>query len=132
MSAILEYQKTVYNALQANSGLVAQVQGIYDSVPQNAVSPYVYFGNVTSETAENLAKNVVKINFTILCVSETLGKLQAAQIAEKVRASLHLANLSITGYTHINTRFIAQEISLTNNGINYFTELNFEAIVSEI
>jgi ubiquinone biosynthesis protein UbiJ len=131
MSAILEYQKAVYAALQADASLIAQVQGIYDSVTQNAVAPYVYFGDVAAETAENLAKNAVKISFTIFCVTETLGKLQAAQIAENVRAIIHRANLVVAGYDHINTRFVEQEISLANNGINYFAEVVFEGVVTD-
>ena len=131
MSAILEYQKAVYARLQADSALVAQVQGIYDSVPQNAVAPYIYFGDAAAETAENLAKKAEKISFTIFCVSENLGKMQVAEIAEKVAVLLHRANLTITGYVHINTRFVEQKISLASNGINYFAELVFEAVVSD-
>ena len=130
MSAILEYQKAVYAKLQADSALVASVQGIYDSVPQNAVVPYIYFGDATTEDTSNLAKNSAKINFTIFCISETLGKKQAAEIAEKIRALLHRATLTLSGYTHINTRYVEQKISLAGNGINYIAELLFEAVVS--
>jgi hypothetical protein len=131
MSAVLEYQKAVYTALQANATLVAQVQGIYDSVPQNASAPYVYFGDVDVKESANLSKNAVNIEFVIFCVTESLGKLQAAEIAENVCAILHRANLAVSGYTHINTRFVEQQISIANNGINYFAEMVFEGVVSK-
>lgn len=130
MSAILEYQTAVFAQLNADSALMAEIEAVYDIVPQGAVAPYVYFGDVTCEDAANLAAEQCKIDFQIICVTESSGKKQAAEISDLVRKSLHLAQLSLIGYEHINTRLLNEEIELASNGINYLATLGFEAVVS--
>lgn len=130
MSAILEYQKAVFAKLNADSAVMDVVTGVHDIVPQGATAPYIYFGDVASEEATNLAKEMYKISFVVFCVTESMGKKEAAEIADLVRKSLHLATLNLSGFSHINTRLVDEDIELASNGQTYLAQLEFEAVVS--
>lgn len=129
MSAILEYQKAVYAKLVADSNITAAVVGVYDIVPQGAIAPYIYFGDVVCEEIGNLAGDMCRISFPIICVTESSGKKEAAEIANLVRKSLHLSELDVTGFEHINTRLTEEEIELSSNGTTYLAVLDFEAVI---
>lgn len=131
MSAIFEYQKAVFEKLSVDAELVTLINGVYDNVPQDVYAPYVYFGDVAVEEIPNLGANVQRINFVIFCVAESAGKKEVAEIAAAVEQILHLSNLSVAGFEHINTKLVNQNIERQSNGVTYIAKLEFEGVVSD-
>jgi hypothetical protein len=104
MSAELEIQKAVYNALSTNAPLMAVVKGVYDSVPQSEDSgkdsdfPYVTVGDDTTldwDTDTSLGKEAT---ITIHTWSRYRGRTELKQIQGLVYNALHLVNLNVVGY----------------------------------
>ena len=130
MSKILEYQKAVFAVLSGDSTLSGKITGVYDIAPQGAAAPYVYFGDVETEDATNLAEDMQRISFVIFCISESAGKMEAAEISQAVRDLLHLQSLEVNGFEHVNTRNVSEDVSLSSNGTTYQARLEFEAFVA--
>lgn len=131
MSTIFEYQKAVFEKLDADASLATLINGVYDNVPQDATAPYIYFGDVAAEQIPNLSKNLQRINFTIFCVAEGAGKKDVLEIAAALAEVLHLASLNVGGYEHINSRIISQEAERQSNGVTYIAKIELEGVVSE-
>lgn len=131
MSALFEYQKSIFEKLSADAALSTLSTGVYDNVPQDATAPYIYFGDVSAEQIPNLSKNLQRINFIIFCVAESAGKKEVLEIANAVADALHLANLSVAGYEHINTKLQNQDAQRQSNGVTYIARMEFVGVVSD-
>ena len=132
MSVILEYQKAIFAKLAGDAPLAALITGVYDAVPQDVIAPYIYFGDVAADEMPNLAVDISQINFIIFCVVESAGKKDVLEIAAAVAQALHLANLAVAGYEHINTQLLRQDIQRESNGVTYIAKLEFIGVVSSL
>lgn len=131
MSATLELQKSIYAILSVDSGLLARVTGVYDSVPQNAVAPYVYFADVETVDISGLAKKKYHVTFEINSISESLGKKDSAEIAEIVRGLLDGKKPTIAAYENANIRFVSQSIAVASDGKTYIAKQKYEGVITK-
>lgn len=132
MSATLELQKAIYEILSADSGLLSRVTGVFDSVPQNAVAPYVYFADVQTTDISGLAKTKFQIEFEINVISESLGKKDSAEIAEIVRNLLDDVTPEIAGFEDLQINFLSQTIAVASDAKTYMAKQKYEGIIIKI
>jgi hypothetical protein len=128
----LEIQGAIVQALKADPSVAALVNGrIYDSVPGNAVFPYVSIGPADSvaDDADCIAGLLVAQQLDVW--SRAPGFPEAKKIGDAVRAALHdqesalpLASNGMAYFEHRNSRFTRDPDGLTSHGI-----LLFEAAV---
>lgn len=90
-------QKAVYDALVADSALMALVSGVYDRVPEGAALPYVVFADSTSRDASNASDDAERIALELNVFSRSGGRKQVLDILERLHIALHHQALALTG-----------------------------------
>jgi hypothetical protein len=108
-SASLPVQAAVLALLNADTELMALVQGVFDWVAEKQPYPYVVLGDAI-ETADNThdshGSNTV---ITLHVWSQYRGYAQALTIASRLRALLEHRPLTIAGHGHVATYFVSQQ-----------------------
>jgi len=125
MSAMFKVQESIFNALTANSVLMASVQGVFDQPPVNAKYPYITIGNMT-ELSNNRLFEVgfrVTANIDIYAKTGRGGTKQVKEILEKVNNVLNLKILSLSGFTMVQIYYTDSEVikqdDITQVSANY-------------
>jgi hypothetical protein len=128
----LELQKGLRAALVADSDVTALVSTrIYDEPPQAVTYPFVRFGDIVPRAADTDGRLGMEITLSFHAFSRTTGRVQAAQIAEAIRESLHRkeTTVSLTGFNLIellcDTYFVDQD----NEGRGHEAKIVFSAIL---
>jgi hypothetical protein len=125
-----DLQKAIYEKLIANSGLMAQVSGIYDNVPQETSYPFISFGRNYSKKYDVLGKNGLEQKLDIEIWSREGGKKQSAYIMESVYSLLHNAEIVIAGHNLISMEVISTSINLESDGCTYHGIISLRVILS--
>jgi len=114
---LLATQVGVRAALAANSGVTDIVAGrIYDEPPQDVVFPYVRFNAITPNAFDTDTIEGAEVSISIEAHSRSAsGRVEAAQIAEAIKAALHRQEASVTvaGFTLVE--LIYQTFSVTRD-----------------
>jgi hypothetical protein len=104
MSFALELQRGVRASLVADSDITSLVSTrVYDEPPEGVTFPYIRFGRIEPTTSDTDGSLGAAVSFTIEGFSQSTGRVEATQIAEALRSSLHRqeASVSLTGYSVI-------------------------------
>ena len=122
-------QSAIYQALTANSTLMALVSGVYDRTPQNTAYPYVTLGAMTGVDWSTKTTTGMEYSVTLHTWSRQGGRKEAAKIMESLHTILHQASLSVTGQTLVMIRFSSSEIVIENDGCTYQGIMKFTAFL---
>lgn len=118
VSPVVALRKAMRAALLADPALNAALgaPAIYDEAPREAKPPYVTFGDALSRDwstgADTGAEQFVVLNIW----STQRGLHQALDIADRVRALLIDAALTLDGHHLVNLRLVSIETKRDNNG----------------
>ena len=115
---LLALQKGVRAALVADAGVSALIgTRLYDEPPQNVTFPYARFGGIEPLAFDTDSMEGALVSFTIEAHSRSAsGRVEAAQIAEAVKAALHRQEASVTVAGHTLVELIFETFSVTRDG----------------
>lgn len=129
MSFELAIQTGVYNALIGDSGVMALVTGVYDSVPQTEVFPYITIGEDThtgwtTNTTLGMDSQVV-----VNVWSRDRGRKETKLIQAQIYDALNRANLTYSGYDIINIELLDSTSFLDADGLTRHGVQTFRALI---
>ena len=128
-----ELQKTIYSTINSDSTIKnTHSATVRDHVPQGTAFPYVVIGEETMSDASS-TKDVDFNEFTVTIhiFSRNRGRKEAKNIMARIYTLLHKSNLSITGATHVNTRFEFSDIIKEDDGLTYHGVQRFRTILHD-
>jgi hypothetical protein len=132
---LLSLQKGLRAALAADTDVTAIVSSrIYDEPPQNVSFPYLRFGDITPAAFDTDTIEGALVTVSIEGHSRSpSGRVEAAQIAEAVKAALHRQELSVTVQGHTLVELIFETFSVTRDaeGRGYTAVIVLQAMLED-
>jgi hypothetical protein len=128
-----ELQKTIYTKLNTDSTIRTTYSAtVHDHVSTGTAFPYVVIGEETL-TDDSSAKDIDfnEFTLTIHTFSRNRGRKEAKQIMARIYTLLHKASLTITGATHVNTRFEYSDVVREQDGLTYHGVQRFRTILHD-
>lgn len=122
-------QQAVYSALSNASALTSQLaagdDSIFDHVPEDSAFPYITIFETTAQPFDTQVGNGMDMIIGIHSWSRYRGEKEIKNIMAAVYDALHDTALTITGHTHILTRFLNSQAvmdpdGLTRHGVQQF------------
>ena len=127
----LAMQKGLRAALAANAGVAALVGArIYDEPPQNVVFPYLRMVDINPAAFDTDTAEGAEISISVEAYSRSAsGRVEAAQMAEAVRAALHRqeTSLTVSGFTLVELIFQTFNVTRDADGRGYTAVIVFQA-----
>lgn len=129
-----ELQKAAYEALVANSALVAQLGGarVYDSVPRGAAFPYVTFGPSATRDWSTGTEKGAEHTLTLRAWSKGGGAREVHLVLDAVRAALHEATLTLDGHRLVSLRHEASDAAREADGETWQGAVRFRAVTEPV
>tara|TARA_R110000803_G_scaffold39926_2_gene86044 strand:+ start:296 stop:715 length:420 start_codon:yes stop_codon:yes gene_type:complete len=132
---LLALQKGLRAALIANTDVAAIVSArIYDEPPQPVVFPYIRFGDISPNVFDTDTTLGALVDVSIQAHSRSAsGRVEAAQMAETVRAALHRQETSVTVAGHNLVELIFEGILVTTDtdGRGHTAVVSLQAMLEE-
>ena len=125
-------QQSVYQLLSGDSTLLTMVSAVYDRPPQGSAYPYITIGESTISDWSTKTTTGTEQIVTLHVWSRNGGRKEAALIMERVYNLLHQANMSVTGQTLVQIRFVSGDILLENDGYTYQGIMRFRAFLESL
>tara|TARA_R100001440_G_scaffold40482_1_gene60188 strand:+ start:841 stop:1245 length:405 start_codon:yes stop_codon:yes gene_type:complete len=128
-----ELQKTIFSTLNTDSTIKnTHSATVHDHVPQGTEFPYIVIGEETmSDSSSTKDIDFNEFTLTIHIFSRNRGRKEAKNIMSRIYTLLHKSNLSITGATHVNTRFEFSDIIKEDDGLTYHGVQRFRTILHD-
>lgn len=106
-SAAFELQKSLFQALSADTAVVALLGGakIYDDVPRGTGLPYITFGQSTLRDWSTGTEPGFEHLITLHVWSRVNGEREVHALIEAIRACLHDTPLTVASHRLVNLRF---------------------------
>ena len=127
----LAMQKGLRAALAAHAGVAALVGArIYDEPPQNVVFPYLRMVDINPAAFDTDTTEGAEISISVEAYSRSAsGRVEAAQMAEAVRAALHRqeTSLTVSGFTLVELIFQTFNVTRDADGRGYTAVIVFQA-----
>lgn len=134
----LPLQEAVVTALRSNTAVDALVaKRVYDFVPgtepgNTAKFPCISFGESSSRPYEESdCIDSTEHSFTIYCWSRTAGYPECKRMAAAVRAALHDADLTVTGFSLVLMQWESTDFRRDDDGSNV-AALSFRALLDPV
>lgn len=128
-------QTAVYDRLTSAAGVTGLLGGpkVYDEVPRAAEFPYLTIGQSSARDWSTGGEDGEEHTLTLHVWSRANGRRQVQEIMGTVRAALHDAALSLTGYRLVNLRQEFCEARRDNDdGETYHGLMRFRAVTEPI
>ena len=128
-----ELQKTIFSKLNTDATIKNTLSAtVHDHVPQGTAFPYIVIGEETM-TDDESTKDIDFNNFTLTIhvFSRNRGRKEAKNIMARIYELLHTQSLSVTGATHVNTRFEFSDIIREEDGLTYHGVQRFRTILHD-
>jgi len=132
----LALQKALIAVLRANAGVSALVGArVYDEPPQAVTFPFVRLGNIDLSPERLSCVDDHSIAFSVEAHSRpTSGRVEAARIADAIRAALNDQEAAITaamtGYSADWCTYTTQTATRAADGESYVAIVAFEAALA--
>jgi len=137
MSPALELQGLIVPRLKADATLAAIIGArVFDHVPRSATTgavtaeyPFVGMGywSETQDDADCIEGG--EIFGRIECWSRSVGKREALQLAEAVRASLHNADLTLSENALVLIEWVRTDVNMDPDGLTAHATVEIRALV---
>lgn len=132
MSAHLALQEAALAALAADAdikSLIGDPARVYDDVPRTPVFPYVTIGEGSETDWSAQSGEGVECRLILNVWSRYAGRREVKRILARIRAVLHDADLSLTGWRLINLRNETLEFARGPGGGTYYGLIRFRATI---
>lgn len=113
ISPSLEIQGLIVSTLNANAAVMALVNGVYDSVPENPWGTklgYISLGPEDNNVDDADCVNGWEMFHQIDVWSRKPGRVHAKQICAAVKAAFHHANLTLTDNALVSIECVFERI----------------------
>lgn len=125
--------KAVYEALTADSALMALISGVYDRVPEGTALPYVVFDRTESSDASSGADEAERIALGLNVYSRSGGRKQVLDIMERLHAVLHHQTPVLTGgWRAVWMRVDTARVRMLGDGMTWQGVASVSALVEPI
>lgn len=108
-------QQAVYSALSAALGTAPAVP-VYDDVPPSAQEPYVAIGDITAVPGEMVHDEDEDLTITLHVWSIYRGRKECREIMGRIKAALHNAHLTVSGWHVASLRQVMAEDFMDADG----------------
>jgi len=129
----LATQKGIRAALAANTGVTSIVAArIYDEPPQDVVFPYLRFNAITPTAFDTDTIEGAEVDISLEAHSRSpSGRVEAAQIAEAVRAALHRKEslVTIQGFNLVELIYKTFSVTRDSEGRGYTSVILLQATI---
>lgn len=129
MSFETAIQTAVYNALKNDAGLMALIEGVYDSVPQTETFPYVTIGEDTHAGWNTSTTLGTDVSVVINTWSRDRGRKETKLIQGEIYDALSRATLTYSGYDIINIEFEGSESFMDADGLTRHGVQSFRVLI---
>jgi hypothetical protein len=102
---------------------------VFDKAPRNAEAPYVHLGEMILRDWSTATEAGMEVRFAVVAWSRQAGRSEALAIAERVRAVLHEAVLTVEGFRLVNLRHVATETVRAEKPEGRRAVVRFRAVV---
>ena len=103
-------QQAVYQKLTGDATLMGLVTGIYDEVPPGTEPPYVVIEGIDSTADDSLDAPGLALRISLHVWSQAAGWLESERIAQRIYELLHRQPLAVTGWAHVGTWLVDQQM----------------------
>lgn len=132
---LLSAQVGIRAALAANAGVASIVSGrIYDEPPQDVAFPYLRFNEITPTSFDTDTLEGAEVLISLEAHSRSAsGRVEAAQIAEAVRAALHRKETLVTvaGFVLVELIYLTLSVTRDADGRGYTAIILLQATLEE-
>ena len=132
---LLATQVGIRAALAANAGVASIVSGrIYDEPPQDVAFPYLRFNEITPTSFDTDTLEGAEVLISLEAHSRSAsGRVEAAQIAEAVRAALHRKETLVTvaGFVLVELIYLTLSVTRDADGRGYTAIILLQATLEE-
>ena len=125
-------QKSIYQQLNGDSGLMAQLSAIYDHVPDESQYPYVVIGDFRQNDASTQSTVAHRVRIELAVYSRSDGKKECLEIMDYIHTLLHQASLNTTGYHVVHTHITRGEVERLRDGLTYRGVLDIALLAEEV
>lgn len=134
LSATAALQKAIFTALAGDGGLIALLGGvrIYDGAPRDAPAPYVHIAEAQERDWSTSTEAGAEVTVALVVWSREPGRSEVLSIAQRLRARLHDAALTVEGWRLVNLRHLATETSRDETLQGRRAELRLRAVLEEL
>ena len=131
MSAAGALQEAVFARLSGDAGLTGLLGGLYifDGPPRNAAAPYVHLGELDARDWSTGSDTGWEIRFALVVWSREAGRSQGLAVADRARALLEDANLTISGFRLVSLRHLSTETARAEKPEGRRVVVRFRAVV---
>lgn len=132
MSPSFELQKAIFARLVSDPAVTTLIGNrVYDRVPENAVFPYVTFGNFDIIRDDAQCVTGYEIHVDIDVWSRSVGKPEAHEVTYAVTKALHnwpgaIPPFEMVGFQHLDTPTFLDPDGLTTHSV-----VRFVAFINE-
>lgn len=133
-SAAVELQTAIYQALTADSALLAELGGahIYDQAPASVSFPYITFGRTSVYDWSTGTESGTEQLFTLHIWSKVRAKKEVLEIMELARLRLDNAALPLAEHHLVNLRLEFAESRYDDDLAVHHGLLRFRAVTEEV
>ena len=129
----LELQGAVVQRLKADALVTSLVNGrIYDSIPQNAMFPYVSYGPGTFVRDDADCLNGFQAFVQLDVWSRAVGNPEALKIADAVERALHDVDLALATNALVFFNHIQSDPARDPDGLTTHVVMRFEGFVEQL
>lgn len=129
--ALTEVQRALYSKLTGDAVLMGMISGVYDTVPQGAVAPYLRIGEGISRelAADGVALSELVLDLEVW--AETAGRKTVLLIMNRLFALLHLGTLTLTGFQLVTIRCEQAETAIADQATHVRGDVRVRITVME-
>ncbi|MEZ5818329.1 MAG: DUF3168 domain-containing protein [Hyphomicrobiaceae bacterium] len=133
-SASFALQKSIYEALSADAGLVGLLGSgrIFDDAPQRTAMPYLTFGQSTLRDWSTGTEPGDEHLVTLHVWSRAEGRREAQEVMQALRNALHERALVLEGHRLINLRHELSEARREADGQTYHGIVRLRAVTEPL
>jgi Protein of unknown function (DUF3168) len=118
-------QKALYTSLSAHVPLIAEITGIYDAPPQDAVFPYITIGDDIVSDASAKAMVATDHRVVVHVWARSPGKAQVKQLLQRVQDALDNKPPAPVGFMLGWLRFLQSTVLTDADGLTQHGVLEF-------
>lgn len=130
----LELQGLIVNTLKTNANVMALVDGVYDTVPDEpwgVRQAYISLGacDMVPDDADCIAGETHTIQLDVW--SRKVGQVECKKICAAVKAALHLQDLALAENALVEIRLALQVVTRDPDGLTMHGAMQFSAMVED-
>ncbi|MGD9879026.1 MAG: DUF3168 domain-containing protein [Hyphomicrobiaceae bacterium] len=120
---------TALKASAAIKALVGNPARVYDHVPEETAYPYIEVGEVVDTPFDDKSTTGLEHAITLHVWSRYRGRKETKQILDALHALLHRGTLTVSGNSHVLTRFVSNSTFRDPDGLTYHGVAIYDVIV---